>query len=448
MLITLISILVLFTIITYLLLYIKYKFWILQPVFHFYDIYFWFINKGIIRHELPKQNKYVNTKNIITLSSEQLNLMNLNNKKNNTIEQTKNKKLLDDFISLIQIHYLNQKGNENKYYPKSNNIIPYFQNHNNECYFSFYKKQQSFHNTKTENIINDDIIIGAITSRPLHVIIKKSTNNKLMIFDVYYVDYLCVDKFWRKQNIAPQLIQTHEYIQSHQNQKICVSLFKREEELTGIVPLTIYKSYCFDMKTWGKPKLLPSNIKLLTGDKENIFYIIESLKNETNIDILIYPELTNIIELINTKNIFIKILMINHNICAIYIFKKTCTYIKKNAEILSCISSIYMTSSSLYDINSISSMSTSVSVSSKLTTKLKSNINQDEYIQGFKLALWSIIKKNQNFEYLLMEDIGDNYLIINDICKHRYPLTISPMAFFFYNFAYAPFMSQKCVIIY
>jgi hypothetical protein len=28
---------------------LKYKFWALQPVFHFYDVYYWFINVGVIR---------------------------------------------------------------------------------------------------------------------------------------------------------------------------------------------------------------------------------------------------------------------------------------------------------------------------------------------------------------------------------------------------------------
>ena len=51
---------------------IKYKFWALQPVFHFYDIYYWIVNVGIIRKELPKKNKYVNLKNIVTKEFEKI----------------------------------------------------------------------------------------------------------------------------------------------------------------------------------------------------------------------------------------------------------------------------------------------------------------------------------------------------------------------------------------
>ena len=45
---------------------LRYKFWAIQPVFHFYDIYYWFINVGIIRQELPEKNRYVNLKQITT----------------------------------------------------------------------------------------------------------------------------------------------------------------------------------------------------------------------------------------------------------------------------------------------------------------------------------------------------------------------------------------------
>lgn len=225
-----------------------------------------------------------------------------------------------------------------------------------------------------------------------------------------------------KKNIAPQLIQTHEYNQSHNNRKICVSLFKREEELTGIIPLTVYKTYCFPLreKNIGPPEQLTSKIKILTGDKQNIYYLynfINEVKN--NWDIIIYPEISNIMELVSTNNLFVKMLVIDGNIEGVYIFRKTCTYIEKDKEIISCIASIYS----------------------------KNLITREEFIKGFKVSLWSIIKDHNNFKYLTIEDVSDNTSIINNICIKTNPVIISPMAYFFYNFAYSPFKSEKCLII-
>jgi len=376
---------------------LKYKFWALQPVFHFYDVYYWFVNVGIIRKDLPEKNMYVNLKKIITKDYEK------------TDELTKKQ-----IITLIRLNYFT--NNENKYDPKKENIIPYFIGHNSKTFWSYFLEPELLIDNKTGKTIEEKKIIGIITSRPLHV--KINSNRQDSEFDVYYVDYLCVNKNWRKKNIAPQLIQTHEYNQSHNNKKISVSLFKREEELTGIIPLTVYKTYCFNMKNWHHPKQLDAKYTLLTGDKQNMYYLfnfINEVKN--NWDIMIYPEISNIIELVVTNNLFIKMLVVNGNIVSVYIFKKTCSFIEKDKEIISCIASI------------------------------KGSILTNQFIDGFKISLWSIIKEHNNFKYLTIEDISDNTCIINNICIKTFPMVISPMAYFFYNFAYNPFKSEKCLII-
>lgn len=378
---------------------LKYKFWALQPVFHFYDVYYWFINVGVIRKELPEKNKYVSFKKIKTFEYEKID------------ELTKKQ-----IVTLIRLNYF--RNNENKYEPKEENIVPYFVGHNTKTFWSYFVEPELLIDNKTGKTIEENNIIGVITCRPLHV--KINSSRKDSEFDIYYVDYLCVNKLWRKKNIAPQLIQTHEYNQSHNNRKICVSLFKREEELTGIIPLTVYKTYCFNMKNWGPPEQLNPKITILTGDKQNMYYLynfINEVKN--NWDIIIYPEISNIMELVSTNNLFVKMLVIDGNIEAVYVFRKTCTYIEKDKEIISCIASIYD----------------------------KDVLTREEFIKGFKLSLWSIIKDHNNFRYLTMEDISDNTCIINNICIRTHPIVISPMAYFFYNFAYSPFKSEKCLII-
>lgn len=377
---------------------LKYKFWTLQPVFHFYDIYYWFVNIGIIRKELPEKNRYVNLKQIKTKYFEEID------------ELTKKQ-----IITLIKLNYF--RNNENKYDPNMDNIVPYFVGHNTKTFWSYFVESELLIDNKSGKTIEENKIIGSITSRPLHV--KINSNRKDSEFDAYYVDYLCVNKNWRKKNIAPQLIQTHEYNQSHNNRKISVSLFKREEDLTGIIPLTVYKTYCFSMKNWEIPEQFDGRIKILTGDKQNMYYLynlINEVKN--NWDIIIYPEISNIIELVSTNNLFIKMLVIDGNIEAAYIFRKTCTFIEKDKEIISCIGSIN-----------------------------GSVLTRDEFIKGFKISLWSIIKDYNNFKYLTIEDISDNMCIINNICLITHPMVISPMAYFFYNFAYSPFKSEKCLII-
>jgi hypothetical protein len=361
-------------------------------------LYYWFVNVGIIRHELPQKNRYTNFKNINTLVFEDVS-----------------KSLLKQFVILIQLNYLRNK--DNIFYPKIDNIIPYFNCHNYKSFWSFYFIPEILIDNKTNTTIEEQKLIAVITSRPLHAKMIGIENGN---FDIYYVDYLCVNKNYRNKNIAPQIIQTHEYNQSHKNKDICVSLFKREEELTAIIPLTTYSTYCFSMKKWNQPLNLSPKITLLTGDKQNMYYFYNFV-NEISIQkwkMTILPDMGNLIELVSTKNLFIKMLVSNTNIIAAYVFRKTCTFIQKDKEILSCIASIR-----------------------------SSNIDINDFIIGFKNAIWSIIKDNHNFKFCSIEDVSDNNYIINNIKLKTHPIIISPTAYFFYNFAYNPFPSNKILII-
>jgi hypothetical protein len=220
---------VLVILIAYIYIRLKFGFWYFQPVFHIYDVGYMLKTPGIINEYLPEKNKYTNFKNIETIVFSQLTPLQVHR-----------------FINLIRKNYLQNK--DNIFSPQSENIIPYFRGHNSHCFWSFYYQPEILIDNKNNRTIEENTIIGIITSRPLHVEINGRKDAK---FDVYYVDYLCVNKNWRRKNIAPQLIQTHEYNQSYQNKKISVSLFKREEELTGIIPLTVYKTYCFNIGKWG-----------------------------------------------------------------------------------------------------------------------------------------------------------------------------------------------------
>ena len=394
---------------------IKYRFWAVQPVYHFYDVYYWFFNIGIIRHELPEKNRYTNFKDIETITSEKV-------LGDDSIMKAK----LTNFMDLIQLNYL--KNEDNTFLPEKENIIPYFEGHNSPSFFSFFWEPDVLIDVKTNTTIDTKMLVGAITSRPLTVTIYKTNNPEPVKFDTFYVDYLCVKKGFRKKNIAPQLIQTHEYNQCHMNKNICVSLFKREGELTGIIPLTVYQTYVFDMKNWVKPpEQLHSKTTLLVGDSQNIYYLYNFINELTNSktqsrhckwDITIIPEMTNLVSLVKSKNMYIYMLLTDMEIEAVYIFKKTCTNIEKGKGLLSLIASI----------NSI-------------------NLSLTKFIQGFKNVLWEILLNNPNYHYLAIEDVSDNKYIIDNIKVKTHPTFESPTAYFFYNYARSPFDANRALII-
>ena len=375
--------------------YIKYKygFWVIQPVFHIYDIGYLFNAPGIIQHHLPEKNKYTNFKNIETIVCDKITSLQI-----------------QKFIHIIKLNYLQNK--DNVFSPKKNNIVSYFTGHNDKSFISFYTEDESMIDLKTNNIITDKKIIGVISSRPINIIIN---NNKNKV-KAYYVDYLCVDKMHRKKGIAPQLIQTHHYNQRHLNKNRVVSIFKREDELTGIVPLCVYSNYGFSVNNWTKPNELSPEYKLLEINSQNIHFLLDFIKKNNNqFDIIIMTDIGNIIELIKTKNIFIYTIIIDNKITCAYFFRKSCTQIEKNIEVLNCFASI-------------------------------NNEKNDIFIQGFKISFWKIAYENY-FGFSSIENVSHNNIIINNIIKKTHPLVISPTAYFFYNFAYPTFQSGKVLII-
>ena len=392
---------------TYLYIKYKYGFWMIQPVFHIYDIQYMISYPGIINHGLPKKNKYTNFKNIETVEYNQINELKMG-----------------QLVKFIQMNYLNHK--DNKFSPKVENMTPYFYGHSSKSFFSFYNEEQLYSDVRKGTIVKDNKIVGLMTSRPVHLIINNG--DKDAKFDVYYVDYLCVHKLFRKKGIAPQLIQTHHYNQSHLNQNIQVSLFKREDELTGIVPLCVYSTYGFSVNTWTKPMDLLPMYQLVEINAQNFHLLFNFIQeNSDKFDIVICSEITNMIELIKTKNIFIYTIVFNTEIVCAYFFRKSCVFVDKDLEVLSCFASI----NNLYSHDN---------------KKNNKNKNNDLFIQGFKISFWKISFENY-FGYAAIENISNNNIIIDNLCLKTKPMIVSPTAYFFYNFAYKTFAAEKSLIL-
>ena len=283
-------------------------------------------------------------------------------------------------------------------------------------FFSFYKENEILMDVNKKGTIEDSKIISVMTSRPLKVVINNGNNDAH--FDAYYVDYLCVDKRYRKNGVAPQIIQTHEYNQRMLNKKIKVSLFKREGDLTGIVPLCVFTTYGFEMTTWKKPPHLHPSLCIIEVGKNNIHFLIDFIKiSSSKFDILIIPEISNILELILTQNIFCYMLVENHVVLCCYFFRKQCAFIRKDVGILSCFASI------------------------------NNSTNLDVFERGFKICIWKIYKKNAQFQYFVIESISDNQKLIENLQIRTKSNLESPTAYFFYNFAYNTFRPSKCFII-
>lgn len=407
----------LFTIVCILLaslgLYIKWKFrfWAAQPVFHVYDLGYYLFYSGIIQPELPEKNRYTNFQNIETLTF---------GKHVRPIHETR-------FLQLLNRHYL-QNG-ENRFLPKSENLIPYFEGHNSSCFLSFYWEPEVQLDSKTGETIQTSRVVGAMTTRPMHIIIRRFHRDPVIKMDAYYVDYLCVDKDKRKQGIAPQIIQTHHYNQRLLNREIQVSLFKREGQLTGIVPICVFGMHLFSMAKWCQSEnILPPYSVVECSGKGNIHHLYDFVRitGAEKMELLMMTEVTNWLALMKTGNVFFYLLLDDRfGVVGAYFFRKSCTHIQANKEALLCFGS------------------------------LRGNVEEEVFVHGWKQALFTLCLKQKEehnttssgFHYIIVEEISHNHFIIQNLKKKNWPDAVIPAAYFFYNYSHPTFAANQVFVI-
>lgn len=358
---------------------IRYRFWSSQPAFHIYDALYWLKPPGIIKHDMPIENRYVNKKDIVTYEVGQLS-----------------EKLRKKGTVFLQTNYLNRK--DIKFIPKEENIFPYFSNLEGKSYLSMFYGDGE--------IALKETLVAFITSRPVTIKLRNNT------FTTFLVDFMCVAKNYRRKGIGEQMIQTHLYQQVKKHPDITTCFFKRETDLTLIVPLVIYKTYCYDFKGWDLKKINGAyDILKITPQTFNLFiYFLSEMSFKFDCNVV--PSTSNLLDLVKTENYKIYVILENKQVVANYVFKHAATQFNKK-EAVNCIASI------------------------------KGNCSKEIFIYGFSHVL-SLLE----YEILILEDLADNNILQEAISEKHKPMFISPAAYYFHNYADRPVEKEKsCLLI-
>jgi len=358
---------------------IKFPFWSKQPVFHFHNLKYWIIPPGIIQHENPEKNKFYDEKIFFDMYD------------NIPI------KIKNHFAFFIKKHYLPNK--QELYNPSKIDVLNYLQSHNRKSYLSImYDKN------------NSKRMVGTMSSRPLDCFIG---NNKL---PVQYVDFLCVHKKYRKKGLAPKIIYTH-YVNCRDKKSEPVFLFKREGDVTSIVPLTAYNNYLFDISRWDKSVVFDEptiNTILITENTFNYFFDVYERLMKSKFKCIITPHLNHIKSLLLSNQIFITVTLINKQPYDIFIFHNTHTTYNGNKS-MECICSFKETDESVF-------------------------------VLGFMCSI-SLIYNEMKFTRLFIENISNNNIILKKIIERYREVEKTKASYYFYNFGYRPFLSSEVFIL-
>lgn len=384
---------------------VKYPFWSSQPVFHVYDLSYYIRPVGIIQNGLPEKNKYHDKTIVVKRIEEDIPYL----------ETT--------ITSFIQTHYL--KTTDASFAPKKENILPYFTGHLRPCHLSSWTTQNPLlHNTSGKVTLRDEVK-GCMTTRPLYADIFTSSGTKSVpSFELNYVDYLCVNSAHRKQGVAPKIIYTHNYSIQREKHRIPISLFKREDEVTGIVPLCFYRTTIFDMNTWTTLPEIPANRGIVMNcDSSKYSPVHDFIQERKNMfQLAIIPSIGNIIALMESNNIYVYILLNEkQTIQAVYFFRNNTMKYENGENSLSLIASMRVP-----------------------------NLPDDIFSYSCKLSITKIVKKYEktcNYAYFSIENISSNDAILKDLEKKNIPIHSSPTAYFFYNFACPTYQPNKVFML-
>ena len=354
--------------------YIKlfHRFWSIQPVFHVYNIYYWLIYNGLIESEQPPPTKYY--------------------------DPTVQTKLFEDapidLSAFLQEHYLNDESIQ--YKPTKSNIDPYFKNNKSSLYSLYYKDVVS------EKISTEKQLVACITGRKVRVSLSKER------FSCYYIDYLCVHNHYRKQGIAPKMIQSHEYNQRKATNH-SISLFKREGHLNLIVPLVSYFTYGFNIHGWNKTAYPVTVVKVTKLMIKEVYELIGA----SPFKVKLWMDEHVMLDALKEDNIYVYAVMVDNRIGGLYFFRDGMTWYNKKRTI-------------------------------ELFGSINNRIDNSVFVAGFATIMQEM---RDIYKFIWIENLSHNHIILDNIMlKYKYD-TVCPMAYYFYNYVTTPCGEKEIIII-
>ena len=379
---------------------IAHPYWYNQPVNYnsitnIYSLFPSLKEPHVIQERLPKITKLTNYINMKFISP-------------NEIAQED----IDKCSAFLRENYQYTAYDKFKYTITSTQFISNFLSHNGNAYIGMYYDE----NKELE---------GVTGSFPLNIELRRSDNTVMQIHNdlnfeniVYCNDYLCIKMGSRKKEIAPKIMDTLVHKVRHTNNVSKIFISKRDNiKNEFIIPLTSYRFSIYRIKHWFTNSFdIHSSSRLLEITPQNIHFFYSYLFSvKDRFTAFIYPDMTNLMELLKQNCMHIYVILKNSKIFCSYIFKNDTTKYHDDSTVM-CIGSI--------------------------------NDGQTDqfFMQGFYHILEKL-HKDHGYNVLHLEEMGDNTKLNNLVMKGNTPFITNRSGWFLYNYMHPKIDSQQALII-
>ena len=394
-------------------IYIKlaFPFWNIQPVYHTYDFWRTLYSRPFIVHK-RFSTKFANR----FCKLQEVEIVPFVNA---TVEQKK------QFVDLLQCYYLSSETSMFVFHLE--NLEAYFSGHMFSTYLSFYIEKY-YNKGSLGETVTATKPTACISSRSGYIYLFGQTDN------VYYIDFICVERGKNFRTFSRNMLQTHIYKQQFLDKledienPILVSLFRRDIELlTGIVPLARFITQYYrlpnnaDSYFSGK---LPEHFVVVEIGATNMNLFLDFMVGvKSRFSVFAVSDIANLEGLIKSGVLYVYCLKKMDEIYGVYIFRDTRTqYDDLGGMLQLCCGIMNTTSSALFTLGAMHSVG-------------------------------SIIKKMPVYKVLTVDDIADNGMISFD-SSHRgggfSKITENLSAYYLYNMIVpaSPIRSSQVLVLF
>ena len=389
---------------------IKYPFWNIQPVYHQYDYWrFLYREPFTIYKYVPIKTRFCDFEQVFTFSYY------------NCSHQQK-----QYLLNLLQCYYLPDDNTIHNIHEKD--MTCYFSGHREPPFISFYYEKTLTDDKKPLYLPEPTGCVTTISVNMYYLpTIREHQYSKQTL---YFMNYLTTYKDRDEMKMNRSLFQTHEYNQRVMNPTVQHTLFKKEGSLyDGIIPYVEWATYTYGIRELKFPSLPPHiQISEVTEKNSHMAFDLITLQVQGNLqaqaclfDVLIFPEYSNLTELMTNKSLMIYCLRKGQDVLGLYFFKNT---MQQNEASEGFIVRLIASISNIKDTRT--------------------------FYTGFLFSLQQLLKNNRKFKYLMFDKCSHNVLLYDAWAKQiGRPIDTSTTGYYLFNSIHpsSPLDEKKTCIV-
>ncbi len=394
----------LFLVVRYFYICIKYPFWCHMPVYHTYDYHNVFSKTSREMQLFPYKNKFSNAIQIKTINYYELN-----------------ETYIKYFAELLQCFYI--EADDFLYTLVEKDVKARFSGHFDTPFISFYNEKNYVSTGKSSekqfDILSTNVEIqlfpepkGCIASYPVRTFYHPANECK----PANYLTYISVDRAYKSKNISRNLISTHDYNVRRHNPDVRIGLLKKDVgKCEGAVPILTFSTSLFQINLSKTKQRVRNIVQVYRQNWAIMFDTLHGLfKPNVLYDFVVAIDVGAIKSRIDAEILFVYAFCEKGNVLAMYFIEDAHTlYEKGEADRQGDNEGDNEGNNEGNNKRKVlREKAIQVKKGLRLVASINNGLTPDLFFKGFQECLRKLQKRNLDYKMIWIDDIGHNETIV------------------------------------